>query len=176
MSGTLNKTYVASSVHSNSPDSVSLGIALPDCGCGGGTTILSIPHGLGIAAGDPGGHGRALDCATVTGGGAPKEVVAGALVPVAGRTQWSADCSPPSSCCSFGSYWVFSSRAISRSSLSPNSPPIKVGSPTTITSCTTDRQDINIIARHTVAISPHTHHIHNAVLVTDFHMQVRAAD
>lgn len=33
------------------------------------------------------------------------------------------------------SYWVFSSRVISRSSSSPNSPPISDGSPTTITSC-----------------------------------------
>lgn len=33
------------------------------------------------------------------------------------------------------SYWVFSSRVISLSSSSPNSPPISVGSPTTITSC-----------------------------------------
>lgn len=34
----------------------------------------------------------------------------------------------------FGSNWLFSSRVISRSSSSPNSPPIRVGSPTTITS------------------------------------------
>lgn len=33
-----------------------------------------------------------------------------------------------------GSYWVFSNRVISLSSSSPNSPPIKEGSPTTITS------------------------------------------
>ena len=33
-----------------------------------------------------------------------------------------------------GSYWEFSRRDISRSSSSPNSPPIKEGSPTTITS------------------------------------------
>ena len=33
-----------------------------------------------------------------------------------------------------GSYWVFSSLVISRSSSSPNSPPINDGSPTTITS------------------------------------------
>ena len=34
-----------------------------------------------------------------------------------------------------GSYCVFSNRVISRSSSSPNSPPINEGSPTTITSC-----------------------------------------
>ena len=34
-----------------------------------------------------------------------------------------------------GSYWAFSSRLISLSSSSPNSPPIREGSPTTITSC-----------------------------------------
>lgn len=33
------------------------------------------------------------------------------------------------------SYWVFSSLVMSRSSSSPNSPPISDGSPTTITSC-----------------------------------------
>jgi len=123
-------------VYSNSLESLSFGSVLPDCSWGGGTAILSNPHGLCTAAGDPDGQGRTRDWTMVTRGGAPKEVVAGGtLVP---GTQWSAVCSPSSSCCSFGSYCVFSSRAISRSSLSPNSPPINVGSPTTITSCTTD--------------------------------------
>jgi len=73
--------------YSNLLDSLSFGIALPDCGCGGGTAILSIPHALCIAVGDPVGHGRARDWATVTGGGAPKVLVSGALVPGTGRTQ-----------------------------------------------------------------------------------------
>ena len=38
-----------------------------------------------------------------------------------------------------GSYWVFSNRVISLSSSSPNSPPIREGSPTTITSWKTKR-------------------------------------
>jgi len=114
--------------HSNSLESLSLVMILDDCELGGGTASLSMPHGLWIAAGDTGRQGRALDWATVTGGGAPKVVVEGAV------THWSA---APSSCCSLGSYCVFSSRAINRSSLSPNSPPIRVGSPTTITSCQT---------------------------------------
>ena len=120
--------------HSNSLESLSLVMILDDCEWGGGTASLSMPHGLWIAAGDTGGQGRALDWATVTGGGAPKVVVEGAVAPGVSRTHWSA---APSSCCSLGSYCVFSSRAINRSSLSPNSPPISVGSPTTITSCQT---------------------------------------
>lgn len=55
----------------------------------------------------------------------------GALLPKAGELLKSSSSSRPL----VASYWVFSKRVIRRSSSSPNSPPIRVGSPTTITSC-----------------------------------------
>lgn len=54
----------------------------------------------------------------------------GALLPKAGELLKSSSSSRPL----VASYWVFSKRVIRRSSSSPNSPPIRVGSPTTITS------------------------------------------
>lgn len=55
----------------------------------------------------------------------------GALLPRAGELLKSSSSSRPL----VASYCVFSRRVIRRSSSSPNSPPIRVGSPTTITSC-----------------------------------------
>lgn len=54
----------------------------------------------------------------------------GALLPRAGELLKSSSSSRPL----VASYCVFSRRVIKRSSSSPNSPPIRVGSPTTITS------------------------------------------
>lgn len=55
----------------------------------------------------------------------------GPLFPRAGELLKSSSSSRPL----VASYCVFSRRVIRRSSSSPNSPPIRVGSPTTITSC-----------------------------------------
>lgn len=55
----------------------------------------------------------------------------GPLLPRAGELLKSSSSSRPL----VASYCVFSRRVIRRSSSSPNSPPIRVGSPTTITSC-----------------------------------------
>lgn len=67
------------------------------------------------------------------GGGA---LAQGLLLLSAGELVKSSSSSRPL----VASYCVFSSRVISRSSSSPNSPPIRVGSPTTITSCQSYRE------------------------------------
>jgi len=61
---------------------------------------------------------------------APGLLLHGALLPSAGEPLKSSSSSRPLA----ASYCVFSRRVIRRSSSSPNSPPIRVGSPTTITS------------------------------------------
>ena len=60
-----------------------------------------------------------------------------------------------------GSYCVFSNLVMSRSSSSPNSPPISEGSPTTITSCARPPQN-------TVTVSPCRNRIRSTFLVASY--------
>ena len=98
-------------------------------------------------------------------------VAHGLLLPSAGELLKSSSSSRPL----VASYCVFSSLVIRRSSSSPNSPPIKVGSPTTITSCrnTTQRRREGRVKswcsakKTTTKLVPTTVHCSNCKMIRD---------
>lgn len=107
-------------------------------GRGGGGGWMSIPHGsedlLFVVVVYCEGCGAVLSGLLSWAAGGL--LLQGALFPRAGELLKSSSSSRPL----VASYCVFSRRVIRRSSSSPNSPPISVGSPTTITSCRRRRE------------------------------------
>merc|ERR1719336_2747542 len=97
-------------------------------------TVMHYDGGLRFSSISPG-------CNEVGGGSGPPVLPSGVvqefgppgwvvpITPMEGSSRGGPGCPRPA-----GSYWEFSSREMSRSSSSPNSPPIRLGSPTTITS------------------------------------------